>query len=317
MRPRDDGERPRSARPIEANDLVQSAIHLYANAATGLLPPGRWPAAARAVARASARLRPARTRTGTRRIERFFPDGPPGGLRAEALLERITAGYVEETMLYARLTRRPDWRPKLTVQGLEPLAAAQRDGRGVVLWSVHQHCTSLLMRAALHDAGHRVHHISHWTHGPSSTRYGRATLGAAHVRVEERLGARVVIPPAGPLVALREIGRIVRGGGIASFRGIATADAPLRLPLLGGGMSLATGAPRTALRSKALLLAVHARREAVDRWTLVLTLLDARGAQRAIDALAGEFARLTARALVESPELWPVYDAQFRGDDPD
>lgn len=294
---------------FQFEDAIQTAVFLAIWFPAIALPPRHWPALIGTVARLSVSLRRDRSRELMDKTRRFFPGGIPGGLSTQELLTRIISRYIEERMIYIRLAWRPKWRPDITVGGLEHLDAALAKG-GVVLWSVNQTTSVLLSRVLLNDAGYRIHHVRSWAHGPSSTSYGRKVLNTLHWIVENRCAEHIIVARESPFRALREITNVLRDGGIVSFRGVDNSDAPVTLPLFHGYMKIALGAPRTAFRNNASLIAVRCCSGDFGSWHLTFTPLDRRGAHN-IESVAEEFRQTCEQAISDSPDLWPVQFRQF------
>lgn len=295
---------------MELNDLVQLGVLFTVRLSTFVLPENRWRGIGDNVAKYSIMLKPSRLKKGVSKLEHFFPSGLPGDRDAKQLLAAITKRYVEETMIYTRLSQRPDWRPPMSVAGLDLIKAEQGDGKGVVLWLAPQVATHILTRIAVHDAGYRVCHLRNWMHGPSPTWFGRTVLNPLYWRVENRIADHVVIPTQGPAGAVRRMRRLLRDGAIVSLRGLGSSNAPRVLPLFGGKMELATGAPRIALGEDASLVCVHSE-HANQGWKLVFSRLRARGEKSDVDSLVQEFSGIVRTTILKCPDLWPVQHRQF------
>lgn len=217
-------------------------------------------------------------------------------------------------MIYARLYWRPAWRPRLNAYGLEELAAAAAKG-GVVLWCVNQTSITMLLKLLLHDAGYTMHHVRNWAHGPIPTRYGRRVVNPLFWKVEDRYARHLEVRSRSPLSMLRGAGRLLRDGGIVGLRGVANSTGPVVLPVLGGWMKIALGAPRTALKYNAALIAVHCRPEGPAGWEFTFTPLG-RQFGRSVESVTEEFRQICERAFTEAPELWPVRHRQFLTESP-
>lgn len=276
-----------------------------------LLPTRFWPTVARGIAGLSILLRPGKARGEIKRIEQLLPKGIPQRHNAKSLLSVVTARYIERSMIYVRLAWRPHWRPRATIGGLDDVAAAMEKG-GVVLWAVNQIASLIVLRLLLHDAGYRLNHVRSWNHGISRTRYGRRVLNAFFWNIEDRYADHVVLPFRGPFGALRQVNRILRDGGLVSFRAVANSEAPVSLPLLGGCMQVALGAPRAALKSQAALFTVHCRYDGQEIRHYSLTPIDI---SQGIETATREFGAICKQAMEDNPDLWPVNNPQFVPDE--
>ena len=125
------------------------------------------------------------------------------------------------------------------------------------------------------QAGYHVSHLSRPTHGFSSTPFGVEVLNPIRLRLENRyLGERILIPAAGSLGYLRTLERRLHRNGLVSIRSGDHGHQTRALPLLQGGLRLATGAPSLAIATQATLLPVFLRR---DRHTFEVVVEKAAG----------------------------------------
>jgi len=281
------------------------------------LPEARQRGIARGVARGSLALRRLRARRHEAKIAAFFADRPELRARARSLLLEIVASHVEETMALRRLGVDPGWRPRVELHGADAVEAARGGGGGVVLWLLPQVLTPLLAQLTAHDRGWDLLHLRHWTHGGGHTRLGRRLVGRRNWRIEERHLRTAVITPQGPTSALRAMLRHLRRGGVGSVVGIAISDAPVTLPLLGGRVVIARGAPWLAQRAGASLFAVRGEPPAPGDTAFALHFerlprpAEA-GDEDPLRPPTEAFASVLARALETAPALWPVNWRTFR-----
>jgi len=196
-------------------------------------------------------------------------DGAAGGAR---ILREMLAHQVEETVQLLACHRPGGWRPVTELRGADHLLKSLAAGSGAVLWVGNSAFSSLTVKMALHDAGFRLHHLSHPRHGFSPTRFGMRWLNPVRTRIETRyLGSRAILPlnaNAGPVLA-RLVDRL-RDGNIVSVTAGATSLRPLTVRFLAGSLRLAPGAPGLAQRAGAALLPVFATREAIDRHVVTI-----------------------------------------------
>ncbi len=152
---------------------------------------------------------------------------------------------------------RSGWPAQIEVTGAEHLDAAQRQGRGVVLWLMSFLDATPLNLAAL-SLGYPVTHLSAAHHGVQARSVvSQRVIAPILLRGERRSQShRVVIPPDGGLTYLRELkSTIERDRGTVTIRG----DYPfgrrmVEAPCLGSTVAFPTGAPSLAHGSGAPLL---------------------------------------------------------------
>jgi len=236
-----------------------------------------------------------------------LPDGPTGGAR---LLRQMLAHQVEETLQLLACHRPGGWRPATELHGADHLLKALAAGSGAVLWVGNSAFASLTVKMALHDAGFRLHHLSHPRHGFSPTKFGMRWLNRVRTSIEVKyLGSRAVLPlngNAGSVLA-RLVDRL-RDGNIVSVTAGATSLRPLTVPFLSGSLRLAPGGPGLAQRTGAALLPVFATREAVDRHIVTIEppLSMPRGVSKDqnLEAAARAFAQRLETHVRRHPGAW-------------
>ena len=196
-------------------------------------------------------------------------EGAAGGAR---ILREMLAHQVEETLQLLACHRPGGWRPVTELRGTNHLLKALAGGNGAVLWIGNAAFASLTVKVALHDAGFRLHHLSHPRHGFSATRLGMRWLNPIRTGIEARyLGRRVVLPltgNAGPVLA--RLVDCLQDGGIVSVTAGSASLRPITVPFLTGSLRLAPGAPGLAQRAGAALLPVFTSREALDRHVVTI-----------------------------------------------
>jgi lauroyl/myristoyl acyltransferase len=96
-------------------------------------------------------------------------------------------------------------------------------------------------------------------------------LSRLRTAVEDRyLHERVIMPRDGGLGYVRRLERLLRGNGILSIRAGRFGHRVMELPMLGGLVSLATGAASLAVGTGAVLLPVFVTRRGAGRFELVV-----------------------------------------------
>lgn len=189
----------------------------------------------------------------------------PSGEIAEA----VAIADLRMLLSQLRLYRPFAGRPHFEIEGSEHLDEAAARGRGAVLWVGNFVAASLFAKMALHQAGHRVTHLSHPRHGFSASRFGVRFLNPVRTHLEARyLGGRVVMNPANPIIATLELHKRLARNGIVSITVRDYANRPNDLPFLGGRHRLAPGAAELAQVSGAQLLPLFAIEESPGRFRI-------------------------------------------------
>jgi predicted LPLAT superfamily acyltransferase len=192
--------------------------------------------------------------------------------RAAAIALDLQAAVYELRMQNLRSWRPGGWQPDITLQGEEHLARATARGKGVILWVAHFAFNSGITKMVLQRRGHRVSHLSRPEHGFSKTRFGIACLNPVRCVPEDRhLAERIVYERRAPSTAMRRMVRALSRGEIVSITAGAWEGSGLvEGSLLGGTLSIATGAPRLALLTGAELLPVFSIRTREGRFTTII-----------------------------------------------
>ncbi len=241
-----------------AIDLATSLGVLLLTPVAWLVPPGKWPALGRALARFALRFAPQHLdplidSVAAQTRGRGIPYPP------RALIARGLSRFIESNLCVLRAHRPGGWTPDIVLDGKAHIEQALHAGRGVVLWISHFHFYSLIAKMALHRAGIRVAHLSHPQHGYSKTRFGMRFLNPIRARVEDRyLEERVLLPLGGsPRNALQTLHSRVVNNGVVSIAARSMSRRAVTVPFLNGWVRLAPGAPKLAHASGAALLPVH------------------------------------------------------------
>lgn len=241
-------------------------------------------------------------------MKRMLEDSP-NRLEPEEILATSRALEIESVLQTWRAGQRPEWRPALRLAGFDHLDRALAAGAGAILWVGHFVYASLCAKMALHDAGHKVFHLSHPRHGFSTTRFGIRFLNPARQKVEIRyLAERIELSPANPAIALRHLQKHLGRNGVVSITAIADAARPAFPPFLGDRIALATGAADLAYRSGADLLPVFVRRDETGVITVEIEAplpVDRNLTRRDSSAAAARaFAERQAVHVRAQPEQW-------------
>jgi lauroyl/myristoyl acyltransferase len=274
-----------------------------------------WPIS-QALSRAIAGLRPDITRLRQDTLARALGARAAGTDLAQLRID-VMATYMEERLEILRAYRPGGWRPRLELRGTEHLAAARAAGHGAMLWVAPFSYADLVVKQALHQAGHAVSHLSAYSRGfsPNScwewtrSRFGMKVLSPLRTRIEDRhLHERVVMPPGGGLAAMRTLEQRLRAGGLVSIRAGEVGQRTCVLPFLEGTIRLATGPASLALATGAALLPVGCVRRGPGDFVVEIepALRAAPGSTRraATDDLVRAFAARLEAWVIRQPHLW-------------
>lgn len=310
-RPRSLGQRPQWQR----SDLAIAGSLLALAPPAWVLPERAWWPLCRAVARTPALVdQPTMAKT-IAGIMAALPEPDPA--RARAIAEDLQAAVYELRMQNLRAWRpgggpMGGWRPTLYLDGEDHLLGVLKRGKGAILWVAHFAFNGGITKMALHRAGHRVSHLSRPEHGFSKTRFGIACLNPVRCGPEDRyLQQRIVYDRHAPSTAMRRMMRVLKDGGIVSITAGAWEGSGLAEgPMLGGSLSLATGAPRLAAVTGAEILPVFSIRDREGRWRVAIEAPLELMRERDQDALSAA----AANDFLRRHEPWVrAYPAQWRG----
>jgi lauroyl/myristoyl acyltransferase len=229
---------------------------------------------------------------------------------ARAFALDSAAGRSEHHVQILRELSPRGWTPRLALEGPAHVDDALAAGRGAVLWVAHFCFNALATKKALAGAGHRAWHVSRPEHGFSKSRAGIATVNRLRVRAELRhLAGRILIHRAKPMAATLAAQRVLRGNGIVSITAGAWEGQRVAIvPLLGGTLELAVGAPGLARLAGARLLPVFTVRERDGALRVVvepsMTVAHDGDADKALDVAAHAFAKRLDDYVRRYPAQW-------------
>lgn len=279
------------------------------------LPQPAWPKLGRGIIAPVLRLLPW---LETARAARVVPFLGEASLRypTNEVLVRELSRYFEDTLLLLKCYRPGDWEPVVEVRGAEHLQAAVSRGQGVVLWFSHFVHASLISKIAMHQAGFSMSHLTHPRHGFSWTRFGMQFLNPVRTQVEERyLRERVCMGMDSAATAVNILRDRLHAGGIVSITARDIARKPVRVPFLGGYMSLAIGAPNFALQTKSTLLPVHALQMDSGGYVAIIeppiVMDDTQPRWIAGEAAVREYARRLEPYVREYPDQWLGWEFMY------
>ena len=235
---------------------------------------------------------------------------------ATALMSEWYRRRAEMTWGRLRNLHRSGWKIQLETEGLEHLAAARENGKGVVVWYM-SFCESFLMMRAMAEAGVPVGHLSLYSHGvPGRSRFGFATAGRMYRAAENRyLQSRVVMRNRTSPGYFKQLGALLGTNHAVTVRGdLVATGSPVQAPCLGGECAFASGAARLAFQSGAPLLTAYAQRVAPFHYRVVIEeAISADRTQKKLfvtDAVAEYGRRLNAQLAENSPDWegwWSVH----------
>jgi lauroyl/myristoyl acyltransferase len=305
-------EPPAAAAPpvklVEVKDLVVMLELPVLAAVSWLLPESLWPRVAAAIAPIYSPASSASFRRRKERVESCLR-GTEVAAAPEAIVRALVRGRIEAIIRNLRHYRPGGWRPTIRLVGGEHVAAAQDRGQGVVLWVSSFIHHPLVPKMAFHQARFAVNHLTHPSHGFSSSRFGTRFLNPIQTTVEDRfLEARVSLALDSAAEATATLRRCLEAGGVISVTVRESGRRPVEAPFLGGRLRLAVGAPNLALTTGAALLPVFPIREPDGDFTVTIAppIAFEPGAERgeALKRAAYSYAQQLEPYATEHPDQW-------------
>ena len=301
-----------SISPVKAISILDMAmvVGLPILGAVSWFVPGRlWPGLCRAVAPMARPALSADLRalgqtisgTGGRHLAHVSSDN---------ILRGLAATEIRSVLRLLRHYRPGGWTPAIRATGMERVAAALEDGRGVILWvGVCVDSGNLLSKQAFHRAGFGYTQLTSAGHPFSSSRFGMRFLNPIHTAIEDRyLVAQVKLSPNHPDAALKELAARLADNGIVAFTAHRKAKRPVTAPFLDGEITLGPGAAIMALRTRAPLLPVFTFHDASGVPTVTVgPPLDVNRDVPKHDAFEDAVRQYAARLepfVLENPDQW-------------
>ena len=230
---------------------VFTATKLSCCAFAAVAPRRYWPAISRLFARAHRRFRRSQHERFVGACERYLNLDP-----FELELQAISAEYEHHIGTIRDIV--PVGSPPTTVFGQSSLEEALRAHRGAVLWVSPFAHSDIVTKRGLSQAGFELTHLSHFGHPFSATRLGARLLNPVQVHIENRyLKQRVLVSYGQAQPALEALKTVLQRNGLVTVTAIGAGRKSIELPLLGGTLRLAVGAPRLALETGAALIPVN------------------------------------------------------------
>ncbi|MFW2404879.1 MAG: hypothetical protein ACN4GT_08930 [Gammaproteobacteria bacterium] len=225
---------------------------------------------------------------------------------AERTEEANFAGRLEEQLQYLREYRPGGWRPRLRTTGIEHLERALGDGAGCILWIDPLLYSPLVVKKALHDAGYPAVHLSRYYHGPSNSEFGRQFINVIVTHCEDRyLKDRLRMKPGTELAQVRLMSRLLRENGLVSIACSHHGSRIRNLPILGGTLPCASGAPALAIEMDTPLLPVAVGKTPDGGFEVsidaALPAERSQGPRAAVDRLLGVYAERLESAVRVNP----------------
>lgn len=236
---------------VKPGDLF-TAGKLLCCAFAAVTPQRYWAAISRMLARVHLRLRGSRRERIARACEQYLNADP-----RELELQVIAAGY-DQNIEAIREILPGGWQHPIVLCGSASIEEARRQGRGVVLWVSPFAHSDLVTKRGLALAGYAPSHLSHFGHPFSSSWLGARLLNPIRLRAENRyLERRVLVSYRQAQSALDILKQVLRDNGVVTVTAIGAGRKAIALPLLGGTLRLAMGAPHLAPQTGAALIPVY------------------------------------------------------------
>jgi hypothetical protein len=296
---------------VSLDDIVFMAQWPVLRIAAVTLREGRWPQVARALERVKLGIGLTENRRTIENLQRALH---LDGAEARRLGLECMANRTEQIIHVARVNSRSGWAPWIRVTGKEHLESARTAGRGAVLWVSHFCFGSLLTKMALRAAGYDLVHLSRPEHGFSKSKFGIRWLNGIRISAESKfLKERIEIQRANPGLALRRARRVLQENGFVSITaGAWEGSILMRGRLLGGGLTLAAGAPGLAhLTGAALIPVISVRRQDKTAYEVRIgaPIVGTPGTSREtyMREATQEFLSITEHAVAEYPAQWRAW----------
>ncbi|HLF71280.1 MAG TPA: lysophospholipid acyltransferase family protein [Dehalococcoidia bacterium] len=231
------------------------------------------------------------------------------GTSRRLAVRRFVAGFYEQHMQYLAVYRPGSWKPRFNYNGLEHIDAALAAGRGAIIWNSELIGASLMTKMALHQAGHRMTHLSRPGHGGSIMPFHVGRFAPLVTRAEKRfLRERIVIEDEKPEPAMRILLSRLKQNGVVSITVGMQARQIVRAPMFGGYLQIATGPANLSRLSGAPLLPVFTVRRASDEFDInieaPLALHEDLPREEALLAVATDYTALLESYVRRFPYVW-------------
>ncbi|MDP2620812.1 MAG: hypothetical protein Q8P46_11665 [Hyphomicrobiales bacterium] len=298
-------------RLIRRADLQYLTLMGLYRLTTALLPPDRWAAVADVMHRLRRGLRKRRVMQLRQRFRAVYGhDVGPDTIRS---WHRDRENRRERRRLYVVAERWSDrWRPNIRLEGVDGVAAALAQGKGVILWFDDFIDHNVVAKRGLYEAGYRIHYLSSVLHGDSISAFGRRYLNPIQTAVESRyVQERLLLnnTDAGSgneLACTRRMVAILRENGIVGIANILTSGSRVMEIPFGASARLAmpTGPVNLALQRGAALFPVATiETEPLASYSVII------GPRLVPDPAKGKDAALAEAAMQYAERLLPLVKA--------
>jgi lauroyl/myristoyl acyltransferase len=239
--------------------------------------------------------------------------GERDAARCLAIMREQKAAVHEMRLQDLRDWRPGGWSPQMRVEGEEHLQAALKGGKGAILWLAPFVFNSGPTKIALHQKGYRVSHLSSPKHGVSETRFGIKYLNRIRCIPEDRyLVDRIVFDRHAPTTAMRRMLRALKAGDVVSIVAASTEGYEMiQVPVFGGRLPVAVGAPRLAGLTGAPLLPAFTVRDPKLGWRIAIeppiALAAGASSEERCIAAATEFLRRSEPWVRQFPGQWRAW----------
>jgi len=253
---------------VSARDLWEVFLLCLFALPAFFAPERVWLGIARVVARARVLAGRSSFDRDARELAPAFASLGIASAPADVLVELVAQRFLRYFILLRELSPW-GWHPEIELVGLENLAQARREGRGVILYvhpSVHY---AIVSKKAIAGSGTLATHLSRRAHGfATSTRFGIRFLNPLATRAENRyLARRLVIRPGNDVGAVRGLIAALRAQEVVMVTANAEGHTH-ELPFLGGTVSLARGAVGIGTTSGAPILPLLCARQDHGRYVV-------------------------------------------------
>lgn len=300
-----------SPRLIRRADIQHLALLGLYRLTTILLPPRHWATVANAMHRLRHGLRKRRLRQLRQRYSAVFGhDIEPATIRS---WYRDRENWRERRRLYLVAERWSGrWRPDISLDGIDDVAAALAEGKGVILWFDDFADNDVIAKKGFYEAGYRIHYLSSVLHGGSITAFGRRYLNPIQTAVESRyLQERLLLNNTdfgigNEIACTRRMVDILRENGIVGIVNTLTSGSRLMEVPFGASARLLmpTGPVNLALQRGAALFPVATiETEPLASYSVII------GPRLVLHPSKGKDAALADAAMQYAERLLPLVKA--------
>lgn len=206
--------------------------------------------------------------------------------------------------LLRRLISPAKWQIPLLLHGQEHIEDGLSRGRGVILWLSPDKFAGVVGHQAVHRAGYRVHMLSRPEHGLSPTLFGQRFLNRFAYLGDDPTHAKRIIMIHESQAEIETLRRLLRDNAVVAIAAGAQSKQPFRLRFLESEIELATGPPRLALATGAVLLPLFAHRDAEGFRVVVCPALEPNEGKKgaAVESLLYQFVRRLESFVRQHPK---------------